>query len=1453
MKHRMAKKIVSLLLMITMLAGSMPLEAFAEAGAAVYGLAVISQGQYSHIFSGKGDSVTLEEILDENGITLTENYNKNVSVDAALVGMEEEGGKIQHKRVQNYRFTARDYFENTQLVLNGKKGTRLAINLSNPEQNIPESGNDPDGEDDEEGLLEGALYYNDDFYLTGHIPGNGIVDVQPVEISSPDGRDVIRAWDIRIYANEKQREKGKTWQPAAKKVKVHWRDKNFSSARNLSVYHYENGTPQLAAENLTVQDGWIEFEAESFSVYAVTGIIEKDIEIDGDTYRVSLTYGSDAGIPEGAALEVQAVEKPEDYFEFRENDIVLYTKVLDISILAPDGNGNMVEIEPNPGSSVVVSVKLLDAVEGTDIDVVHLVPNRMLKASVNADGSSYSRIPMESSTNGNEVTFTTDSFSFFGFSSVAREILSWTDDLLSSTILGRSSKDTAEYGMAKVEGLVRGLELLDAYTVTMSQNLWLSIQRVADLALGKLESIDLYSVVDGKLDQLVREDVSLSDVLQLSLGNLGAFALVKDTGLRDRVLEAKKVIVSGFVPKEATLEVSEVVSKAALAENEEALASYDISIMNDGESYEPVEAVEVTLECPEAETALAAGYGIEVWHVKDDGATEKVDYQLSDGQIRFSAESFSEYTVVKTVLEKTVLASDGNTYKITVAYDENSGLPSGEEGAHLSVTEILCEEQLAGVTAAIDSKRGETRKVALSRTFDIKILDKDENEVQPREGASVQVTFELVQVGNTNLTTEVYHIKQEGEALTAESLTIKNEEGNTATVDTTGFSYFTVEFTYDGKEYVLPGDDLVRLDEVLTAIGITGEIEDAEVSNNALFEAHNSWDGYWYVYALNPFDTTEWMKVTVDGVVYEIVVTDDLIGVEASGSAAAAKFASGMDIATITIQDLGKLTGMVELASDVKRKPSGKIYWSGTLAQEGTKTLSGDQVKVKYIKAATTADGASCDVEIVISDVVIYGDKRNEGTGNFVFATLCPKSNGNTYPLAITAYPDGTWSGYREGVKAKITVNVYKTGTTIPADGTFAFTIFDLNQNKSNTSWENITDAENHYTFSEYVTVDGSAYNVYYNTARMTKTGSDIYPQSGNGGGHSYETGIAFLARSGASLIGYNGGGMGPGETSFYIMPRAGINHPITSYSGDGGSISTTTTGAWDTTGTSPAVPTGATELSGGTVTSPYTYGVPAGKQVSYLIKPNQGYALDTISVDDKQLVSYDANTQTYIHGNTYTEYSNLKDNSGNPVSDSLNGSESYYLYTFQVVNDTHHISVTWRAQKVKLTVEKTVTGAMGDQTKEFTFTLSGLSVDTQVGWTKQEKTAANGGAYSNVSSGATGTATADASGCITFSLKHWQRIELMVPPAVALTLTEAHGYYTQTISGLTASTTTSVSSVLDGKTFTLADDDEVNFTNNLAAVSPTGVSLTYTPYLLMMLFGAGLLLLSFRRRISRG
>ena len=84
---------------------------------------------------------------------------------------------------------------------------------------------------------------------------------------------------------------------------------------------------------------------------------------------------------------------------------------------------------------------------------------------------------------------------------------------------------------------------------------------------------------------------------------------------------------------------------------------------------------------------------------------------------------------------------------------------------------------------------------------------------------------------------------------------------------------YTVEFTYDGTEYVLPGDTSVSLRDMLDTWGLDGEVTEAAVSDDTLFSVSNE-TGEWTVAAHQAFDTTEWMKVTISGVVYEITVTD---------------------------------------------------------------------------------------------------------------------------------------------------------------------------------------------------------------------------------------------------------------------------------------------------------------------------------------------------------------------------------------------------------------------------------------------------------------------------------------------------------------------------------------------------------------------------------------------------
>ena len=159
--------------------------------------------------------------------------------------------------------------------------------------------------------------------------------------------------------------------------------------------------------------------------------------------------------------------------------------------------------------------------------------------------------------------------------------------------------------------------------------------------------------------------------------------------------------------------------------------------------------------------------------------------------------------------------------------------------------------------------------MAASYTYDIKVLDKDGNEIQPADSNKVKISFTLSEVADSNLSTDIYHIKEDAEALSV------SESGSTATAETDGFSLYTVEFTYTDKQYVLPGDSEVALADILEAVGLSGEVSAVSVSDDTLFSASQNEGGQWIVTAHKAFSTEEWMKVTINGTEYEIKVTDD--------------------------------------------------------------------------------------------------------------------------------------------------------------------------------------------------------------------------------------------------------------------------------------------------------------------------------------------------------------------------------------------------------------------------------------------------------------------------------------------------------------------------------------------------------------------------------------------------
>ncbi len=202
------------------------------------------------------------------------------------------------------------------------------------------------------------------------------------------------------------------------------------------------------------------------------------------------------------------------------------------------------------------------------------------------------------------------------------------------------------------------------------------------------------------------------------------------------------------------------------------------------------------------------------------------------------------------------------------------------EGAALYASRPVGSDE-AAAEKAVEDVRSAGKTVAASYTFDIKVLDKDGNEIQPADSASVKVSFTLDDVADSNLSTDIYHIREKEisnifmpKSAEAQALSV-SESGSTATAETDGFSLYTVEFIYTDKQYVLPGDSEVALADIMEAVGLSGEVSAVSVSDGTLFSVAKNEDGQWIVTAHKAFSTEEWMKVTISDVEYQITVTDD--------------------------------------------------------------------------------------------------------------------------------------------------------------------------------------------------------------------------------------------------------------------------------------------------------------------------------------------------------------------------------------------------------------------------------------------------------------------------------------------------------------------------------------------------------------------------------------------------
>ena len=117
------------------------------------------------------------------------------------------------------------------------------------------------------------------------------------------------------------------------------------------------------------------------------------------------------------------------------------------------------------------------------------------------------------------------------------------------------------------------------------------------------------------------------------------------------------------------------------------------------------------------------------------------------------------------------------------------------------------------------------------------------------------------------------------------------------------------------------------------------------------------------------------------------------------------------------------------------------------------------------------------------------------------------------------------------------------------------------------------------------------------------------------------------------------------------------------------------------------------------------------------------------------------------------------------------------------------------------------------------------------------------------VADAAAGTCTADAEGKITFSLRHLEAIDLVLPAGTEVTVSEESGLYT-------ASYCLDDAAAADGSStdpITMNRDHTVAFTNSLSSVVETGIFIDDLPFAVLtasaLLIGALLFLWKKRRR----
>ena len=394
-----------------------------------------------------------------------------------------------------------------------------------------------------------------------------------------------------------------------------------------------------------------------------------------------------------------------------------------------------------------------------------------------------------------------------------------------------------------------------------------------------------------------------------------------------------------------------------------AIGMFDLTIYDAaGQVVQPAVPISVSVDFGEAlasETEVCAVHfpGTGVPEVTEDDGIEYdegvagtdtlgaavIDAVNEDGAVSFDAESFSVYVIVGTKIEKNVLASDGHNYRITAAYGPETGIPMD---ADLVVEEIADTSSVYDgyVSKAENALEMEEKSAEAIRLFDISIVDKDGNKVQPAAGSTVDIRMELADVTDEDI--NVVHFTDESDS---GSVMDTETDSQTVSFETDGFSVFAVVYTVDfhyevnGKmyEFSIPGGGFVSLEHVVEVLGIARIGENTvDSGENEANEAENALENGIY----NKVEETGVEEIDVNtGSSYEEGISLNNVEV----SEAAKKFVA--DVASVEFSNpelvwVGKVDEATT-AGGLKEANGLEVQYSAELTEERITEINGSTVE----------------------------------------------------------------------------------------------------------------------------------------------------------------------------------------------------------------------------------------------------------------------------------------------------------------------------------------------------------------------------------------------------------------------------------------------------------------------------------------------------------------------------